>query len=54
VANKKKAIHRKKIGLSVDPDLWEKINEISEEQNTPASRLIDEGMKVVIKRAGKD
>ena len=42
--------NRVRLGISVDPDLAERLKKLSEETRIPASRLFDEAIADLIKK----
>lgn len=42
--------NRIRIGVSVDPDLAEKLRKLSEATRIPASRLLDEAIELLLKK----
>lgn len=44
---------RIRVGSSVDPALWEKIQQLSKQTRIPISKLLDEAMEDLIKKYQK-
>jgi len=50
LVNTKKAVKRKRVGASVNPNLWDKMRELADDNVTSVSALLDEAMEDLIKK----
>lgn len=43
-------LKRQRISSSVDPDLWQKVQDISKKTRIPVSKLLDEALEYLVKK----
>lgn len=46
-------MERQRISSSVDPDLWQKLQQLSKDSRIPVSKLLDEAMDDLLKKYQK-
>ncbi len=47
-------LNRKRISSVVDPELWEKLQELSKETRVPVAQYLDEAIEDLLKKYGKN
>ncbi len=47
-------LHRKRISSVVDPDLWDKLQELSKETRVPVAQYLDEAIADLLKKYGRE